>query len=124
MVKSDSALGEAGLSAQDQLIALDSPRDVEPMSTADVNLRSLHRALRRTRAILYTAMMDGTIKKTLWANTREDLLAYLDRVIEVALDVEDAEVASAGTRAGLPPLSVSDLVAAPSELYARYLAEQ
>lgn len=90
------------------------PEDLEALSITDIRLRSLYRALRRTRAVLYVATMDGTIRNTLWANARESLLDYLDRVIVATLDEGDAGPVSAGSQ--IQAMPISELIVTQGQL--------
>lgn len=67
-------------------------KTIKPARPADARLDNLLLVLKRARTVLYTAMMDGTVKNTLWANADENLLDYLDRKIATALEeVSDSD---------------------------------
>jgi hypothetical protein len=76
----------------------------------------LLQALRRARAVLYIAMMDGTVKNTLWANSDENLLDYLDRKIATALDDALVERKQAESASGKLEAALWGLLGRPKAL--------
>ena len=90
--------------------------DAVAQSFADMRADHLLRVLQRTRTVLYTAMMDGTVRNTLWANADQSLLDYLDQQIAMASYKTSIAVNRIDSESGSLEASLWGLVSRPSAL--------